>query len=319
MKYKDYYEILGIKKDAPQSEIKKAYRKLAKKYHPDANPGNQEAEEKFKAANEAYEVLGDEEKRKKYDRFGQSGDFYNGMDFDPSEFGYGHNVRYEYHTGGPNKGFSDFFNMFFGRGTSTMENMFSHSGRPNEGFGGFGRHFSSKGEDVEAGIAITLQEGYHGVEKNISLQVNGRPKRIAFKVPAGILPDEKIKFAGQGRPGANGGPKGDLYLKVNFKQDSSLTLDGVDIIAVVDLTPWEAALGDEVVVDTFEGKIKVKIPAGIQTDGKIKVAKRGYKDKKGRQGNLYIKIRIVNPKSLTPEERKLYEELKQASSFNPRR
>lgn len=307
MKYKDYYEILGVKKGASQDEIKKAYRKLAKKYHPDANPNNREAEEKFKAINEAYEVLGDEDKRKKYDRFGEAGDFYNGMDFDPSQFGFGDNVRYQYHTTGWNNDFSDFFNMFFG-GRSGMGDIF---GRATRGF-------SSKGEDVEMEFEITVKEGFQGADKKISLVVNGTTKNISFKVPAGIMPGEKIKLARQGKPGINGGSNGDLYLKVKFKLNDGFMMEGTDIITTVDLTPWEAALGSEILVETLTGKIMVKTPAGIQTDGKIKVPGQGYRDKRGSRGDLYIKVRIVNPKTLTAEERALYEKLREISTFHPR-
>lgn len=312
MEYKDYYGILGVDKNAAQDEIKKAYRKLAKKYHPDVNKNNKEAEKKFKEINEAYEVLGDEEKRKKYDTFGSQYNFQNGFDFDPSRYGFG-NVRYEYGTSGSSQGYSDFFNMFFGK-----ESGFDF-GSIFEGFGSAsaGRRagsYSKKGEDVEVQIEVTPEEGYKGVEKRINLRgINGE-KKINFKVPKGVKDGEKIRLKGQGKEGFGGGPKGDLILSVKIKADGNYTLEGNDITTTLDVLPWTAALGGKMDVDTLDGRIKVKIPEGIQSDSKIRVAGKGYIDKNGVRGDLYIKIRIVNPKIITPEMKKLFKELDRISS-----
>lgn len=308
MQYRDYYETLGVSKTASQDEIKKAYRKLAKQYHPDTNPGNKAAEEKFKAVSEAYEVLGDSEKRKKYDTFGQSTNFRNGFDFDPSQFGFGKNARYEYRTGG-NGGFSDFFNMFFGGGGIDMDSIFSRAGR-----GGAGRNSwnaPQKGQDREAEISVTPEEGFRGIEKRITVQGGGGEKTVSFKVPPGIKDGEKIKLAGQGSPGLNGGAPGDLYLMVKIKPGSGFELEGMNVNTTLDVYPWEAALGAEKAVETLEGKIIVKVPPGIQSDNKIRAAGKGYIDRIGSRGDLYIKIRIMNPKILTPEQRELYEKLQQ--------
>jgi len=316
MEYKDYYKILGIDKNATQDEIKKAYRKLAKKYHPDARPGDKKAEEKFKEVNEAYEVLGDPEKRKKYDQFGQGYNFAHGSSFDPSQFGFGKNVRYEYRTG-RNSDFSDFFNMFFGGDSFEFNigNIFGRGGSASSGFntGGFTGNYPMKGEDIEAEIEITPEEGFSGTNKTISLKKGKEDKTISFKIPQGIKEGEKIKLASQGKPGVNGGTNGDLYLKVKFKK-SSFELDGMNLIAPLDLMPWQAALGDEVPADTLEGRILVKIPAGIQTDSKIRVANKGYRDRKGNRGDLYFRIRIMNPAILSDKERELYRQLKIISS-----
>jgi curved DNA-binding protein len=314
MQYKDYYQILGINKNASQDDIKKAYRKLAKKFHPDANPGNSKAEEKFKEINEAYEVLGNEEKRKKYDTFGQNYDFRDGSDFDPSQFGFGKNVRHEYNTGGKN-GFSDFFNMFFRGDGFNFDDIFGRAGRST----GFTNGFASSGEDNIAEIEITPEEGFRGDEKRIALQGNGGAKTISLRVPPGIRQGEKIKLAGQGNPGTNGGRRGDLYLKVSFKHGGKYDVDGLNLQTVIDLTPWEAALGAEVSFDTIDGRIIVKVPAGIQTDSKIRIAGKGYRDRNGRRGDLYIKAKIVNPPVLTREEKSLYEKLKEVSTFKPGR
>lgn len=317
MKYKDYYKILGVDKNATQEEIKKAYRKLAKKYHPDAHPNDKEAEEKFKEVNEAYEVLGDEEKRKRYDQLGEGFNFQNGFDFDPSQFGFGKNIRYEYRTASDND-FSDFFNLFFGRNSFDIDDLFEGMGRTGRNTR-YSHRFTTKGEDMEYDFEITPEEGFKGAEKRLKLMVNGREKTITFKIPPGITEGAKIKLAGQGHPGMNGGPNGDLYLKVKFKKGGRFEVNGLDLISTVDLSPWEAALGTEILFNTLDGRIVVKVPPGIQTDNRIRVANKGYRDRSGKRGDLYIKVRIVNPRVLTREERELYERLKQVSGFKPSR
>ncbi len=313
MKFRDYYEILDVDKKASQDEIKKAYRKLAKKYHPDTHPGDKAAENKFKEANEAYEVLGDAEKRKKYDQFGKEGQFSNGADFDPTKYGFGNNVRYEYQQGG-NSDFSDFFNMFF-----EGSNPFG-SGNGGGIFGqepGRGRRFTQsrqmKGEDSEAVLEISPAEGFSGAERIISFRTTAGDKTISLKVPAGIKPGEKIKLSGQGGPGMNGGRSGDLYLKVEFKRNSGFELDGLNLEAQLELYPWEAALGSEIAFYTLDGKISVKIPAGIQTGNRIRVAGKGYKDRAGTQGDLYLRVKLVNPEKHDMAQLDLYEQLKKIS------
>ena len=307
MQFKDYYEILGVDKKAGQDEIKKAYRKLAKKYHPDAHPGDKKLEDKFKEANEAYQVLGDEEKRKKYDQFGTDQQFSNGSNFDPSQYGFGNNARYEYRSGG-NNDFSDFFNMFFGGGAYDTNDLF---GRANGRSGRFSQNYSINGEDSEAGIEITPAEGFSGIEKKISLRTETGDRTITFKIPPGIKQGERIKLTGQGSPGINGGKSGDLYLKVSFKTGTGFDIDGMNLLATLELNPWEAALGAEVQFTTIDGKIAVNVPAGIQTDNRIRVAGRGYKDRNNTRGDLYVRIKIVNPPVLSKEQKELYEKLRQ--------
>lgn len=308
MKYRDYYEILGVDKKAGQDEIKKAYRKLAKKYHPDAHPGDKGSEEKFKEANEAYEVLGDPGKRKKYDQFGQNEQFRNGSDFDPSQYGFGNNVRYQNGTSGSD--FSDFFNMFFSGGSFHTEDLFGH-GRSRTGRSVHNRPM--KGEDSEALISITVQEGFNGAEKRISLRTGGGDRTISFKIPSGIKNGEKIKLAGQGNPGFNGGQNGDLYLTVEIVPGGGLELDGANLYASMDMMPWEAALGAGIPFDTLDGRILVSVPPGIQTGNRIRVAGKGYMDRSGARGDLYIKARIVNPTVLTDKQKELYEKLKKTA------
>lgn len=320
MQYKDYYSILGVEKTATQDDIKKVYRKLAKKFHPDMNPGNKRAEERFKEISEAYEVLGDNEKRKKYDMFGSEAQFSNGADFDPSQYGWkGGNARYEYSAGGDH---SDFFNMFFsdafdlnslfggsrggGRTTRVYENA-----DLNGIFGQQGaRSRIREGENAEAEIEITPEEGAAGVEKRISLQTQSGTKTINFKIPKGVGSGETIRLKGQGYEGTGGGKAGDLHMIVRIIKSERFDLEGNDIITNVDIFPWDAALSGKVSVETLDGRIIVKIPEGIQPDSKIRVAGKGYPSRGGKHGDLYIRVRIVNPKHLTAEQKGLYEKLK---------
>lgn len=309
VKYKDYYGILGVDKKVSQEEIKKAYRKLAKKYHPDANPGNKEAEEKFKDISEAYEVLGDEEKRKQYDTLGSGFNFQGGFDFDPSQFGFD-NFNYDF-SGSGSGGYSDFFNMFFGDGSFNFRDIFS-----NEGSGFRRRSHSRKGKDLQLELEVTLEEGLKGAEKKISFRRENQNKSLSFKIPKGVKDGEKIRLKGQGESGVNGGANGDLYLTVKMRSKAREKLEGIDITTSIDVFPWDAALGSEVSVETLDGKILVKIPAGIQTDTKLRIPGKGYIDRQGRRGNLYIKIRIVNPKQINKEMIKLFERLREISKGN---
>ncbi|HHY25986.1 MAG TPA: J domain-containing protein [Desulfitobacterium dehalogenans] len=308
MQYKDYYQILGVDKKATLEEVKKAYRKLTKKYHPDINPGNKEAEEKYKEINEAYEVLGDPEKRKKYDSFGNEFNYQNGYNFDPSQFGFG-NGQFEFKTtGGGN--YSDFFNLFFGEGGLDLGNLFGQKGPQSRGTRS---QFVYPGEDIESELRITLEEGFRGAEKQISLRGRTEQKSLSVKIPKGIKEGEKIRLKGQGEQGVNGGENGDLYLTLRFHPHSHYSLEGINLTTIVDILPWDAALGSEVTVKTLDSTIKVRIPSGIQTDNKIRVAGKGYIDRNGTRGDLYIKVRIINPSSISSEMKNLFEKLKDLS------
>lgn len=309
MKYKDYYSVLGVEKSASQGDIKKAYRKLAKKYHPDMNKDNKQAEEKFKEINEAFEVLGDDEKRKKYDTFGQSGNFHQGMDFDPSQFGnFGGGQTYTYTSG--NGDFSDFFNMFFGggnrRATYDFQDIFGGQG----GFGNNRSYAQPKGRDVEAEIQVSLQEAYKGIKKQFSIDTGNGRQSLSVNIPSGILPGKKIKLKGQGAPGPTG-EKGNLYLKVNILPDKNLILNDVNIETKLDVYPWDAYFGSEKIVNTLQGKIKLKIPPKIQTGKKIKLKGQGYKNMQGKTGDLLVEIKIVNPPTLSLELEELYKKMKE--------
>ncbi|MDD5016714.1 MAG: J domain-containing protein [Eubacteriales bacterium] len=300
MQYKDYYSILGVDKSASQEDIKKAYRKLAKEFHPDKNKGDKKAEDKFKEIGEAYEVLGDAEKRSKYDNFGSETQFRNGYDFDPSQYGYNGNVQYEYREAADH---SDFFNMFFGGGFD-MEDLFGSTRSSSRA------HLVYDGEHIEAEIEITPEEGAAGLEKRIALQTQRGTKIFTFKIPKGVRDGEKIRLKGQGHPGSGGGRSGDLRLIVRFVKSTRYAPEGNDLVTTADVYPWDAALGGKVPVETLDGRIAVSIPAGVQSGSKIRVAGKGYPVRSGKRGDLYIRVRIVNPARLTSEQKKLYEKLK---------
>lgn len=308
MKYKDYYAILGVNKTSAQADIKKAYRMLAKKHHPDSNLNSKTSDEKFKEINEAYEVLGDIEKRKKYDEFGNQAHFQNGDDFDPGQTGF-KGYRYEQAPGTSND-FSDFFNTFFGGNANNMNDLFSGRTTSSKRY----RSFARDGGDSEAEISITPEEGFHGHEMRVSLKAGAFERTISFQIPAGIRQGEKIKLSGQGTPGQNGGKDGDLYIKVNFSEDERFKLNGLDLEMPLDLMPWDAALGSEATVRIMDDTILLKTPPGIQTGGKIRAAGKGYKDRNGKRGDLYIKVRIVNPKVLSGEMKDLYLRMKKLNN-----
>lgn len=298
----DYYKTLGVKETASEEEIKKAFRKLAKKHHPDTQGGDKAAEERFKHISEAYEVLGDKKRRQEYDELRRNPQGAAG--FDPSGFGYGRpgqgferTVTYT----GDEGDFSDFFEMFFGRGRGSGDfDMFS---------GRSARNRSMPGQDVEAEIEITAAEGFSGGKRSISLELDGKRKTINFSIPQGTQEGARIKLKGQGGPGIGGGPAGNLYLRVHIR-DARFELSGLDITADMRLMPWEAALGAQKSFDTLDGQILVKVPEGVQTDQRIRITGKGYRDRKGTRGDLYVRVKIVNPSPLTADQRRLYEQLK---------
>lgn len=293
MKYKDYYEVMGLEKTAKQADIKSTYRKLAKKYHPDLNPDDKKAQEKFKEISEAYEVLGDEKKRKQYDQFGQGG-FSNGQSFDPSAYGFGgqNGGSYSYSsTGGAD--FSDFFNMVFG--------------------GAGGRRQAPQRQSYESKLEISIEEGYSGTSKQVSLNIEGSVKNITVKVPKGITPGKKVKVKGE-----KFGVDADILFKISFRESKDLTLDGLNLTKRVEVLPWEAYFGEKIVIQTLSGKIKINIPEKSESGKKMRLAKKGYTDLKGKTGDLYVEITIVNPPSLSEEELELYEKLKEISTYKPR-
>ena len=323
--FKDYYETLGVPRTASHDEIRKAYRKLARKFHPDVNK-NPGAENKFKEAAEAYEVLGDADKRKKYDELGQN--WKQGQEFQPPP-GW-ENAHFEFH-GRPESaggfapedlgGFSDFFETLFGGGGFHAADMGDLGGM--HGMGGAGRMGQKRrGEDHEAGITISLEDAYHGTKKSISLQTaevdeQGRVHRHTHtydvKIPAGTTDGQKIRLAGQGSEGARGGPAGDLYLLITIEPHHAFRVKGHDLETDLAVTPWEAALGAKVTVHTLDGSAAITIPPGTQSGKKIRLRGKGMKC-----ADLYAIVKIMVPDQLTHKEKELFEELARNSKFNPR-
>ncbi len=302
MKYKDYYEILGVSKDADEKEIKSAYRKLAKKYHPDLNKDDDKAAEKFKEVSEAYEVLSDKDKRKKYDTFGSNYDFSSGYDFDPSQYGY------TYQTGGNGADFSDFFETIFGSsrgggaGGFNIDDIFS-------GFSGGGRTRSKpRRTKFESELSISIKEAYEGCEKDVSLSYGGEVYNITVKVPRGITRGKKIKVNGK-----KFGISGDIMFKIKIRDEKNLALDGLDVLITENIYPWTAALGGTKMIDTLDGKLKLKVPKNFVGGNKMRIPSRGFRDLKNNVGDLYVKFNIVNPKNLTKKQLDLYKELEKLS------
>lgn len=305
--YQDYYKLLGVDKKAKQEEISKAFKKLARKYHPDLNPDNKEAEAKFKEINEAYEVLKDPEKRKLYDQLGP--DWQHGQQFQ-GQGGHGfENMRFDF--GGQGMGGSDFSDFF--------ESIFGHSrnGRGSSFEDGFGGGFSQRprrGRDVEAELPLTLQEVMKGGKRHVTLQMPSGPKTLEVNVPAGIKDGAKLRLSGQGDPAPGDGPAGDLFLRVVYLPDNHFKVDGSNLHADLPLTPWQAVLGAKVPVRILDGEVELNIPAGTSSGKKFRLRGKGM-GQPGKRGDLLVKTMIMAPSSLTDEEKKLWEELSKISTF----
>jgi curved DNA-binding protein len=303
--YRDYYEALGVPRDASEDDIRRAYRKLARQYHPDVNK-EPDAEDRFKEISEAYEVLRDPEKREKYDRFGQNwkaGQDVSGASGFDGQGGFGDGVRVEFGDGGD---FSDFFEGFFGRG---------RAGRRAGGFGGFGgfggEGFSTRGNDAEAVLDLSLEEAARGGRRKISL---GDGREYDVNIPAGVRDGQRIRLAGEGGSGRGGGPSGDLFLRVRLRPHPRFRVEGSDLHTDLAVAPWEAALGAEVELPTLTGKTRLRVPAGSSCGRKLRLRGQGLGD-----GNLYAHVQIKVPKELSSEERELFERLRDVSDFDPRR
>lgn len=294
MEFIDYYKILGITKKATEAEIKKAYRKLARKYHPDLNPDDKSAEKKFKEINEANEVLSNPENRKKYDEYGK--DWKHAEQFEKAKQQQGSRQSQQrgFTGGGFSEGdFSDFFESMFGGARS--------SGRQRSG----GVKF--KGQDFNAELHLNLQDVYE-TQKQV-LTVNN--KNIRLTIPAGIQNGQVIKIRGKGGPGVNGGPNGDLFIKFSIKNTTKFRREGNNLYTTVNLDLYTAILGGEINVDTFKGKVKLKVPSETQNGTKIKLKGKGFPvyKKENQFGDLIITYNIKTPINLTDKEKKLFEEL----------
>ena len=317
--YKDYYNVLGVNKGATADEIKKAYRKLARKYHPDANLDNPAAEEKFKEIGEAYEVLKDPQKRQRYDQLGANWKQYanagrpGGGQSYSYDFGGGRGFNFE-NMGG---GFSDFFEMFFGSGAKQQSSSGFDFG--NNFGGGRARTSSRKGQDLQSAIEITLREAYTGTQRSIRLQKENKTRTVNVKIPKGIKNGGKIRLAGEGGPGPGGGPGGDLYLTVNVSQHNVFKIKDNDLHMEVPVTIKEAYYGGKIDIPTFDGKIDMKLPKRTQSGKTLRLKGKGMPGVKGGDnGNLYVKTRIVFPEKMNSKQKKKYEEFLKDYDENPR-
>ena len=292
MKIKDYYKILELENNKVTIEqIKTAYRKQAKKYHPDVNVGNKVAEERIKDINEAYRVLSNPSSKRKYDRTWN----YN--------IGYKQKKARQKTSG---EVASEFFGMFFGN--DEIKEEIAQSQIP-----------PVKGENIETEINISIEDGFYGANKKIVLNdLEGKPKTIEVKIPEGIQNGQKIRLIGQGRQGQNGGKN--LYIKINIENGKKYKLDGTDLYTIVPISPWEAALGVKAKVNSIDDtKTAIFIPSGVQSGEVIEIPEKGYKTSDGKRGNLIAQIKIVVPERLTREETEMFKRLKEISKFNPRR
>lgn len=289
MKYKDYYKVLGVARGAGDEEIKKAYRKLARKYHPDVSR-EANAKEKFQEVAEAYETLHDKEKRAAYDSLGSHR---AGQSFRPPP---------------------DWFDRFGGGqpgdfGGVDLSDLFESFGRR-----GRGRAMRIPGEDYEVAVRLSLEEAARGTERQ--LRVGGRT--LQARIPRGTIDGQRLRLAGQGGPGGGGAPAGDLYLVISLEPHARFKVNGHDLDTEVPLTPWEAALGATVDVPTLDGEVRMKVPAGSSSGQKLRLAGKGLPRPGGGAGDLYAALKIVLPRELTDRERRLFEELQAASKFSPR-
>jgi curved DNA-binding protein len=337
IEYKDYYKTLGVARSASDDEIRKAFRKLARQYHPDVAKNKKEAEEKFKEINEAYEVLSDTEKRRKYDQLGAN--WKQGAEFRPppgwQEFrggrsGQSGNGEFEFEFGGT--GFSDFFEQIFGTRSRGRGSRFTTQGGTAEA-----------GRDIEGDIMVTLEEALKGSIRSISLRrvvpceqcggtgqsgrrpcpqcggegVLSRSETHQVKIPAGITEGARLRVGGKGEAGSAGGPPGDLFLTVRLAKHPDYHVEGSDIFYELDLAPWEAVLGAGVTVPTLEGSVNIRIPPGTQSGQRLRIRGRGL-GRENARGDLFVVAQVRVPKEIGESERKLWDQLAHESRFRPR-
>ena len=342
VQFRDYYEVLGVPRGASEDDIRKSFRKLARQYHPDVAKDKKVAEEKFKEINEAYEVLGDPEKRKKYDQLGAN--WKQGADFRPppgwqnmrgQPFGRGQaGGDFETHFGGT--GFSDFF-----------ESLFGGAGRRRAGgYGGFAddESFAERGRDVEGDIMVTLEEALRGSVRPIHVDramrceqcggsgargqhvcnVCGGTGRVSksetyqVRIPPGVTEGQRLRIAGRGEAGMSGGASGDLFLRVRLARHPDFEVEEHNLVHEIAVAPWEAVLGAQIRVPTLEGPVSIKIPPGTQNGQRLRVRGRGLPQRGGTRGDLLVAMRVEVPKMTNDKERGLWEQLAHESRFNPR-
>ncbi|HYG21280.1 MAG TPA: DnaJ C-terminal domain-containing protein [Verrucomicrobiae bacterium] len=315
VQYKDYYQTLGVSRTASDADIKKAFRKLAREYHPDVAKDKKKAEEKFKEINEAYDVLSDPTKRRKYDELGAN--WKSGADFRPPPgwSGPGGNGRGFGRTngGGPQEyefagtGFSDFFEQLFG---SRMRGGFGRGGVAEE------QEVAGRGRDVEGDIMVTLEEAMRGSVRSVSLRGEAGTQTYQVKIPAGVTEGQRLRVPGRGEAGAGGA--GDLYLRVRLARHPDFEVDDHNLIYEAQVAPWEAVLGSSLSVPTLEGSVNIRIPAGTQNGQKLRVRGRGLAQRDGTPGDLIVVAQIAVPAQVSDDERALWEKLARESKFRPR-
>jgi curved DNA-binding protein len=328
MEFKDYYQTLGVSKTSSDKEIKQAYRKLARKFHPDVNPGDKTAEAKFKEINEAYEVLGDADKRRKYDELGANWRMYEqaqqqGQGF-PGGFGFGGpgggQDAWTINMGGAGGGyrtktpeemqdlfgnedpFSDFFRTFFGGAGGRETGGRARGGRAAR---------SQKGQDIEHAVELTLEEAYHGATRRVSIKEGGHARTVDVRIPAGVKDGSRVRAAGEGAAGANGGAAGDLYLRVQVKPHAVFERTAADLQTKVAVPVTTAVLGGEAQVPTVTGSVRLKIPEGTQNGQVFRLKGHGMPNvgKPDDRGDLYATVEVQLPRALTREQREHYEAL----------
>lgn len=313
MNYKDYYKIMGVARDASQDEIKRVYRKLARKYHPDVSK-EANAEEKFKEVQEAYEVLKDPEKRAAYDQLGSN--WRQGQEFrPPPDWGRGFEFSGSF-GGGDEGGFSDFFSSLFGARSPFGQ---THPGR------GRARGYAAAGEDHTARIQIDLEDAYRGSSQTIELKTpqlteDGRvavqPRTLKVTIPAGVVEGQRIRLAGQGSAGVGGGPAGDLYLEIGFRPHRLFQVEGRDVTLSLPVAPWEAALGATIQTPTLGGAVELRIPPNAKAGQKMRLKGRGLPG--STPGDQYVVLKIVLPPNDSPKAQALYERMRDELRFDPR-
>jgi curved DNA-binding protein len=313
VKFRDYYEILGVARAAKEEEIKKVYRKLARKYHPDLNPNNKQAEEKFKEVQEAYEVLSDPEKRQKYDQLGAN--WKNGADFTPPpNWGTGGgfegtiNIDDLFGRGGGARrsSFSDFFETLFG-GMGGMGSAEAEAGRRGRTAGR-----ASRATESETELSLPLEDMHRGTIRKLTVRLGTAEKTIDIRIPPGAREDSRIRIPA-------GGPNGgDLYVRLRQQPHSRYTVKGDDTEVDVPITPWEAALGATVPVPTLDGTAEVRVPPGIASGQRLRLRGQGLNIRGGGRGDHFARLKIVLPKELTEAEKRLFQELSKVSKFRPR-
>lgn len=321
VEFKDYYAVLGVSRSATDAEIKQAFRKLARKYHPDVtrDKNKTQAETSFKEINEANEVLSDPDKRRKYDELGANWDRPERQAPRRSGFGNAEDGS-EFHFDGT--GFSDFFEQYFGSRGHPFGG-FGRAGAPGTGMDG--EVFAQRGRDVEGDILVTLDEALHGATRVIRMQrIDPRSGQstvhtLQVKIPPGVREGQLVRLVGKGQEGVGGGDSGNLYLHVKFARHPDFGVRGADLYVELELAPWEAVLGATIHIPTLDGMVSLKIPAGTAADRQFRLRGKGLPTQGAKRGDLYAIVSIQVPSRLTPDQRVLWEQLAATSTFNPRK